>query len=98
MPGKNSQLRNKYRRRKLAESFKATCCARRLPCHLCGEDIDYAAPKGSPTSFEADHYYPLATHPHLAFIPANLRPSHSKCNRSRGADVMPTSQWVKPAW
>lgn len=69
----------------------------RLPCWICRQPIDYEAPANHPESFEPDHYYPLSTHPQLANDPGNLRPSHSKCNRSRGnqAPTSDQSEWVQ---
>lgn len=95
MAGKNADLRNTYRRRKLATEFKARCKRQCLACHLCGQSIDYDAPTGTPSSFDADHFYPLATHPHLAFEMSNLRPAHCKCNRSRGAKPVTRDEWVQ---
>lgn len=64
--------------------------------------IDYHAKAQSPNAFEADHYYPVETYPHLAFEPSNLRASHSRCNRQRRDEVVKTygtqQVWVKPSW
>ena len=75
-------------------AMKDALKARRLPCHLCGQPIAYDAPPNDPESFEADHYYPVSTHPHLANDPANLRASHSRCNRSRGNQAAQTGTWA----
>lgn len=58
---------------------------RAAPCWICGQAIDYQAPAGTPDSWEPDHYIPTSTHPEYGYDPANIRPSHSSCNRSRGA-------------
>ncbi|QDQ97969.1 HNH endonuclease [Tomitella fengzijianii] len=68
---------------------------RKLPCWLCGQPIDYGAPPHHPDSFEADHAYPVSTHPHLAGDPGNLRASHMACNRSRGNNDAYAGRWVR---
>ncbi len=57
----------------------------RPPCWLCGQPIDYDAPAHDPDALDVDHVKPYSTHPHLALVRSNLRPSHVRCNRSRGA-------------
>lgn len=63
---------------------------RNAPCWICGHGIDYLAnndPQSegfSLAAWEPDHFYSPLTHPHLAYDPANLRPSHVRCNRKRG--------------
>jgi 5-methylcytosine-specific restriction endonuclease McrA len=58
--------------------------AKRLPCWLCGQPIDYAAHKDDPKSFSVDHEKSRLSHPHLAEEPTNLRSAHAGCNKSRG--------------
>lgn len=82
--------------RKLAASFKAASRRQDSPCWICHQQIDYQAPPQAPEAFEADHYHPRATHPHLALDPTNLRASHSACNRSRGTDQPGT--WHQADW
>lgn len=57
--------------------------AQRLPCWLCGGEIDYAATgpavNKNPWSFVADHVMPVAKGG-APFDPANLRPAHRLCN------------------
>ena len=60
-------------------------------------DIDYGANFKQSNSFEADHYHPVSTHPHLALAMGNLRPSHQSCNRSRGNKAAPGS-WARADW
>jgi len=64
--------------------LRANQRAKRLPCWLCGQPIDYDADMGNPNSFAVDHEKPLSTHPHLAEEPSNLRSAHARCNNSRG--------------
>lgn len=59
--------------------------SRKYDCWLCGQPIDYNAKPQTPDAFEPDHVHPKKTHPHLAEDPGNIRASHSRCNRSRGA-------------
>jgi len=58
--------------------------SRRLPCWLCGQPIDYTLPREHPDAFSVDHAKALSLRPDLAEDPANLRASHSRCNKSRG--------------
>ncbi|MEI7439975.1 MAG: HNH endonuclease [Thermoleophilia bacterium] len=64
---------------------------------MCEQAIDYEANGRRPTAFEADHAQPVSTHPHLALVMSNLRPSHQSCNRGRGARLL-TGTWVKADW
>lgn len=86
-----------HRWRTLKSRFKADCKGRRAVCIHCRNPIDYEAPGQHPQSFEADHYQPVTTHPWLAYTYANLRPSHSKCNRARQANPI-NEAWVQPTW
>lgn len=52
-------------------------------CWICGQEIDYRAPAGTPDAWEPDHFFPVVDYPELANDITNLRPSHSSCNRSR---------------
>ncbi len=78
--------------------FKHRCRTAKLPCTWCRQPISYDAPPGSPDAFEADHLYPVSTHPQHAWNPNLLRPAHGRCNRSRGAKPPPTSPWVQANW
>jgi hypothetical protein len=63
-----------------------------------GGVIDYRAKRYEPNSFEADHAYPVSTHPQFAYDPARLRASHSRCNRARRAEEITHGEWVRPDW
>lgn len=83
----------------LRNRFRASCRKLGLPCHICGQGIDYDIPAGEPDSFEVDHFYPVDTHPELFEDIANFRPSHKGCNSSRGtADVKPVLGQLSEAW
>lgn len=72
------------RRVKFRLAMRARDAAALAPCWLCGQPIDYTLTDG-PDCWEPDHYHPVITHPHLQFDPANVRASHQRCNRGRGA-------------
>ncbi len=84
--------------RKLQAQFRQHCRARNLNCWLCDQPIDWKAPARSPNAFEADHYWPLATHPDLAYSFENLRCSHKRCNASRGKATPERGHWVAADW
>lgn len=87
-----SDPRQTYRWRVLVADLRA----RGLLCWVCKQPIDYTAKRSDPDGFEADHVYPVSTHSHLAFEPANIRASHVRCNRSRGnAEPVPEGAWVR---
>jgi hypothetical protein len=93
-----SNLRNGHRERNVKRDFRARCQAAGAPCWICRQPIDYAAKPQTPNAFEPDHYWPVKTHQHLAYDPGNLRPSHSRCNRSRHDAAPPTGEWVRADW
>ena len=66
------------------ERLRAQVRARREPCWICGQPIDYDLPAGHPKSFEADHILPRSMHPESAMDPKNLRAAHKGCNSRRG--------------
>ena len=93
-----SNLKNGHRERQMKREHKARCRAVSAPCHLCNQPIRYDAPARHPEAFESDHRYPVKTHPQHAYDINLLLPSHSKCNRSRGANALPTGDWVAADW
>lgn len=76
--------RSTRRYKRLKAEFRAGCERVSAPCWLCGMVIDYAAKVGEPDAFNLDHMLPVHTHPELAEDPANFRPSHENCNKSKG--------------
>jgi 5-methylcytosine-specific restriction endonuclease McrA len=92
------RIRDSYRWKQLAASFKATCQKYNLPCHICRQPIDYQARRG-PSAFEADHNQPLARRPDLAYCTSNLRPSHASCNNMKGDSLtVGQGQWTAADW
>lgn len=88
----------------LRRRFKEHCRITGARCHLCeargdqNSEIDYVTPRTG-RSFEADHYWPVETHPHLALSWNCLRASHQRCNRARGSKpVEPQGEWCRPDW
>lgn len=61
-------------------NFAAILAREGMVCHICG------APIGSRSDLHFDHVIPLAKGgPHIA---SNIRPSHSLCNRRKGARIL----------
>lgn len=58
--------------------------AKGLPCHHCGQPIDYSLEWPHPQSFSADHLRPWARHPELRYDPGNVVSSHLLCNQVKG--------------
>lgn len=71
-----------YRRMKAA--YRTQCARERQRCWLCDQQIDYSLPSDDPYAFSVDHCHPVSTHPHLAEVYSNFRPSHLDCNVRRG--------------
>ena len=91
-----SQLRGRAWR-VLKDRFRERCQQVNAPCWLCDQAINYQGNWKDSTSFEADHYKPVSTHPQLALSMGNLRSSHQSCNRSRGNKPAETT-WVRAEW
>jgi len=58
--------------------------AKRLPCHICGQSIDYSLPSHEPRSFVADHVDPLAYGGDVY----GIAPAHRECNGRRGTKAV----------
>jgi 5-methylcytosine-specific restriction endonuclease McrA len=78
---------------KLRRSFREACRTHRrpdgrygAPCAECGRDIDYWRTYPDPLSFSVDHLQPIKAAPERALDLSNWRPTHWKCNRSKGTD------------
>ena len=94
----SSDIYHTHRWRKLQAQFKAHCEAHREPCHRCRQPIDYRLPARTPDSFEADHRWPLALRPDLAYSRENLRASHKRCNGAAGATSPEHQEWIVADW
>jgi len=81
----------------LKDQFRKRCQEADAPCWICGMPIGYDANWKQPSAFEADHFKPVSTHPHLALMMGNLRPAHQSCNRSRG-NKPAVENWVRADW
>lgn len=73
-----------------------------LPCHICGQPIDYTLKTPDPGSFELDHITPVSVAPELKHDPTNHAASHRRCNREKwdgpinGSKQVPTSRaWLR---
>jgi 5-methylcytosine-specific restriction endonuclease McrA len=80
-----AKARHSRRGQRLARELRA----KRLPCWLCGEAIDYTLPHDDDMAFSVDHIKPWSTHPELREDPANLAAAHQKCNKQRGSKPPP---------
>lgn len=71
--------------------LKAAQRAKRLPCALCGQPIDYLLKWPDPGSFTVDHTLARVHHRDLAEDPANLTSAHLACNVAKGHRAEPPS-------
>lgn len=74
--------------RNLRAMFRTQCMARREPCWLCGEPIEYDRVYPDPMAWELDHAEPVALAPQLELEPSNWRASHSCHNRARATSAV----------
>lgn len=58
--------------------------AKKLPCFLCGQPIDYSLKWPDPRSFSADHLQPWSRYPELRYDPGNVVSTHLQCNQVKG--------------
>ncbi len=77
-----------YRRRR--RELKAL----RLPCWLCGRDIDYELGYTDPWSFTVDHVIPLSKGGDPLDW-GNLRAAHYRCNQRKGDQLVPIKHDVE---
>lgn len=76
--------RNSANYKRMAKAFQRQCLAESARCWLCWQQIDYQAPQYDDNGFSVDHFHPVSTHPELAEVYENFRPSHLGCNVRRG--------------
>ena len=75
----NPRYANGNERRKLREWLRS----QGLPCHICGQAIDYSLPAGDPMSFEVDEIVPVSRGG-SPYDRSNVAPAHRICNQRRG--------------
>lgn len=78
--------------------LKANQRAKRLPCCLCGQSINYSLEHPDPRSFSVQHILDWLTHPELREDPANLDSSHLGCNSSAGMNGKPSIGVSSESW
>ncbi len=86
-PGKPSAGRRGGTWRKLWAAQRA----KRLPCAICGQPIDYSLVYPDPGSFSVDHRVARGHRLDLAEDPGNLTSSHLQCNQAKGDRPEPPS-------
>jgi len=57
--------------------------AKRLPCCICRQPIDYTLTYPNEDSFSVEHIKPWSTHPELREEPTNLDSAHLRCNKAK---------------
>lgn len=67
-----------------------------LPCHLCGQPIDYTLPARHPLSFEVDEIVPVSKGG-SPIDRANVAPAHRICNQRRGNKTVEAAQKTESA-
>lgn len=68
------------------KQLRADQRAKRLPCWLCGQAIDYDADDPhADDAFSYDHAVPWSVDRALRLDPGNGRSAHQRCNKSRGS-------------
>ena len=75
-------MRNDHSYVQRREALKRVAMKKNLPCHLCGDPIDYTAPYTDRRAFTADHIEPIAAGGSMT---GPLKPAHRSCNSRRGA-------------
>ena len=78
--------------------LKAEVRARRRPCCLCGQVIDYSLAWPDTGSFSVQHLKSWDDYPHLREDPANLDAAHLGCNTSAGKTPGPAIGATSEAW
>ena len=68
---------------KLRNDLRARVFALGLPCGICGREIDYTLPAGTPMSPELDEIIPVSRGG-SPYDFDNLQPAHRECNQRKG--------------
>ena len=72
--------------------------ARRRPCCICGEKIDYSLTWPNPRSFSVQHVISRKVRPDLTFDPTNCDSAHLDCNQSLGEQTQITERVTSRRW
>lgn len=75
---------NAGRRGRVWNRLKTNLRAKRRPCCICGQPIDYTLHWPDPNCFTVQHIKSWSGHPELREDPANLDAAHFRCNTSLG--------------
>lgn len=77
----SSHGRSTRRFKRLAAELRA----RKEPCCLCGQPIDYLLPRTDRNAFTVAHRQPVSLYPHMAEDPTNIAgAAHNHCNAAEG--------------
>ena len=72
--------------------------ARRRPCCLCSQDIDYTLTWPNPRSFSVQHIISRKARPELTFDVTNCDAAHLDCNQSQGQEPIITERVTSRQW
>lgn len=72
--------------------------ARREPCCICSEPIDYTLRWPNPRSFSVQHVISRSVKPSLMFDVTNCKAAHLDCNQSQGTEPMITERVTSRKW
>lgn len=78
--------RNRNANGSARRKLRARVAAMGLPCHICGQPIDYSLPAGDPMSYELDELLPVSLGG-SPIDPANVAPAHRACNQMKGNKI-----------
>lgn len=72
--------------------------ARRQPCAICSEPINYALRYPNPRSFSVQHVQSRKARPDLIFDPMNCIAAHLDCNKSQKQEPVITHRVTSRRW
>lgn len=72
--------------------------ARREPCCICDQPINYGLVYPNPRSFSVQHLQSRKARPDLIFDPLNCRAAHLDCNKSQGQNPIITERVTSRRW
>lgn len=85
---------NSAQRRRVTEHVKA----RRRPCCICHDPIDYTLKYPNPRSFSVQHIQSRKARPELVFDVTNCDAAHLDCNQSQGEQPVITERVTSRKW